>query len=47
MEMDQHVADLNASGPSRLLGREHQLVVGTSLSRLTVDELSLYSNTTG
>lgn len=47
MEMDQHVADLNASGPFRLLGREHQLVVGTSLSRSTVDELSLYSNTTG
>ena len=47
MEMDQHVADLNASGPFRLLGREHQLVVGTTLSRSTVDELSLYSNTTG
>jgi len=47
MEMDQHVADVNASGPFRLLGREHQLVVGSSLSRSTVDELSLYSNTTG
>ena len=47
MQMKQHVADVNASGPFRLLGREHQLVVGSTLSRSTVNELSLYSNDIG
>ena len=47
MQMKQHVADVNASGPFRLLGREHQMVVGSTLSRSTVNELSLYSNDIG
>ena len=47
MQMKQHVADVNASGPFSLLGREHQLVVGSTLSRSTVNELSLYSNDIG
>jgi outer-membrane receptor for ferric coprogen and ferric-rhodotorulic acid len=47
MHMKQHVADVTASGPFRLLGREHQLVVGGTVSRSTVDELSLYSNDIG
>ncbi len=47
MHMKQHVGDVNASGPFRLLGREHQMVVGSTLSRSTVNELSLYSNDIG
>lgn len=47
MHMKQHVTDVTASGPFRLLGREHQLVVGGTVSRSTVDELSLYSNDIG
>ena len=47
MHMKQHVADVNATGPFSVLGREHQLVVGSTLSRSTVNELSLYSNDIG
>ncbi|MFC3913578.1 TonB-dependent siderophore receptor [Pseudaeromonas sharmana] len=47
MQRKQHIVDLNASGPFQLAGRTHQLVVGSTLSRSKVNELSLYSNDIG
>jgi outer-membrane receptor for ferric coprogen and ferric-rhodotorulic acid len=46
-ENKQLVADLYASGPFSLAGREHELVVGGSWSRSELEDISRYDSTTG
>jgi outer membrane receptor for ferric coprogen and ferric-rhodotorulic acid len=43
----QLVADLYASGPFALAGREHELVVGGSWSKSELEDTSWYDSTTG
>lgn len=46
-ENKQLVADLYASGPFALAGREHELVVGGSWSKSELEDTSWYDSTTG
>lgn len=43
----QLIADLYASGPFALVGREHELVVGGSWSKSELEDMSWYDSTTG
>jgi outer-membrane receptor for ferric coprogen and ferric-rhodotorulic acid len=43
----QLIADLYASGPFALAGREHELVVGGSWSKSELEDMSWYDSTTG
>jgi outer membrane receptor for ferric coprogen and ferric-rhodotorulic acid len=43
----QLIADLYASGPFALAGREHELVVGGSWSRSELEDISWYDSSTG
>ena len=43
----QLIADLHASGPFALAGREHELVVGGSWSKSELEDMSWYDSTTG
>ncbi len=43
----QLIADLYASGPFALAGREHELVVGGSWSKSELEDISWYDSTTG
>ncbi len=43
----QHIADIYASGPFRLAGREHELVVGGSWSKSELEDLSHYGQGIG
>lgn len=43
----QHIADVYASGPFRLAGREHELVVGGSWSKSELEDLSHYGQGIG
>jgi outer membrane receptor for ferric coprogen and ferric-rhodotorulic acid len=42
VDSTQHIADLRASGPLVLAGREHELVVGASVSRSTLADRSMH-----
>lgn len=46
-ETTQLIGDLYASGPFMLGGREHELVVGGSWSKSTLEDLSWYDTSTG
>ena len=46
-ETKQLIGDLYASGPFTLAGREHELVVGGSWSRSTLEDISFYDKSTG
>lgn len=46
-ETTQLIGDLYASGPFMLGGREHELVVGGSWSKSTLEDLSWYDSSTG
>jgi len=41
------IGDLYASGPFTLAGREHELMVGGSWSKSTLEDISLYDSSTG
>lgn len=43
----QWIADVYANGPFSLAGRTHELVVGASWSRSTLEDISWYDSTTG
>ncbi|WP_332747022.1 TonB-dependent siderophore receptor, partial [Hydrogenophaga sp.] len=43
----QLIADLHASGPFALAGREHELVVGGSWSKSELEDISWYDSSTG
>ena len=43
----QLIGDLYASGPFTLAGREHELMVGGSWSKSTLEDISLYDSSTG
>lgn len=43
----QLIADLNASGPFSLAGREHELVIGGSWSKSELEDISWYDSSTG
>lgn len=46
-ETKQLIGDLYASGPFTLAGREHELVVGGSWSKSTLEDISYYDRSTG
>lgn len=46
-DVQQNLVDVNASGPFRLAGREHELVVGANISHARVRQRSDYSSAIG
>lgn len=46
-ETKQLIGDIYASGPFTLAGREHELVVGGSWSKSTLEDISFYDKSTG